>query len=95
MILPDWTKRAAEEIDNFPGNLSIPRIMKIIQKYCPFKKDTVYVEYSGSAQEFIKRLLYNASWYHSALELDNSKCDGEDLKREALKIIGEPPDDED
>ena len=92
----DWIAAAVTEISmtTFPTDRpSIAvKMMEIIQRHCPFKSHTAYVEVDQSAQKFLRKLVDLGDWYASAIELDvHHGQDGEELWKEAKKILGDPP----
>lgn len=53
MIVKDWALSAAEEIDAYPGDLSVADIRAIIAKHCPFKLDTAYMPLPANLGQII------------------------------------------
>lgn len=54
-----WTLAAALEIINLPEMIDSNQIIEIIEKHCPFKKDTLYEEVTETSRkldEIIKLL---------------------------------------
>lgn len=92
--LTDWVREMAEEI--WSGVFNPDDIVAIIEKHCPFKRDTAYQEVASNAPadralELLHRLVLHCSWFLSAIEIDRyaTDCDmnGEDLYVEAERII--------